>query len=155
MYLSLNKLESNGKRKKVGVISSFILGRFSFINNATNFFKCLRIAGFLQSGVLYVNIRHVPRSEHSECSKCQRSWRDLGGRVVLRLWDSYGRFMGWSTLRKLLDPKEHLDWFKIDFGCDWNNYSLRLLMWMEVHIYNVKAKSQAGEGLSANNFRHA
>ena len=44
--------------------------------------------------------------------------------------------------------KEHLDWLKINFKV-WKNYCSRLythkkLMWMEVYIHGVKAKSQAG-----------
>ena len=39
---------------------------------------CLCVAGFLQSGALYANIGHDPRSEYdqriNECSKRQRSW---------------------------------------------------------------------------------
>ena len=74
--------------KKVGVIFPSILGSFSFVSNATNFFhslnrffffsKCLHIAGFLQTGALYANIRHDLRNEYdwqkSECSQHQWSW---------------------------------------------------------------------------------
>ena len=74
---------------KVGVIFPFTRDRFSFISNATNFFihslnrfvfskKCLYIAGFLQSGALYANIRNDPRSEYnqqkSERRECQQCW---------------------------------------------------------------------------------
>ena len=57
--------------KKVGVtIFSFILGRFSFVSNATNFFihslnrfilkrKCLHVAGSFQSVALYATITGV------------------------------------------------------------------------------------------------
>ena len=44
--------------------------------------------------------------------------------------------------------KEHLDWLKRNLNV-WNNYCSKLythkkLMWMEVHIHTVQAKSQAG-----------
>ena len=65
------------------------LGRFSFVSIAMNFFihslnrfafltRCLHVAGFLQSGALYPNIRYYPRSEYnqqkSERSERQKSW---------------------------------------------------------------------------------
>ena len=74
---------------KVLAIFPFILGHFFFDSNAINFFihflnrfavlkKCSCVAGFLQSGALYANIRHELRSEYNqwktECSKHQRSW---------------------------------------------------------------------------------
>ena len=47
-----------------------------------------------------------------------------------------------------MGSKEHLDWLKIDFNTakiitvqDYN----KKLMWMEVHIWKVQAKSQAGD----------
>ena len=78
--------------KKIGVIIRFILGRCSFVSNASNFFihslnrlvlkKCLRVAGFLQSGALFANIRYDPRSEYnrgkSDHSERQRRW-GVGG----------------------------------------------------------------------------
>ena len=73
--------------KKVGVIFPVILGRFSFASHATSFFihslssfffKCLHVAVFLYSGVIFANIRHDPRNEYnrrkSECSELQWSW---------------------------------------------------------------------------------
>ena len=56
-------------------------------------------------------------------------------------------FRGWSGLKKISGSKEQLDWLKVDFSVtkvitvqDYNNNK----MWMEVHIYNVKAKSHLG-----------
>ena len=50
---------------------------------------------------------------------------------------------------KFLGFKEHLDWLKIDFNAakiitvqNYNNN--KKIMWMEVFIYSVKTKSQAG-----------
>ena len=78
--------------KKFGVtIFLFILSRFSIVSNTMIFFihslnrfvcffflKCLHVAGFLQLGALYANIRYDPRSEYhwrkSERSERQRSW---------------------------------------------------------------------------------
>ena len=61
-------------------------------------------------------------------------------------WGPSGDFRGWSTLRKFLDSKEHLDWLKIDLNASERitapDYKHKKL-WMEVHIYSLKAKSQA------------
>ena len=82
------------------------LNRFVFLK------KCLHIAGFLQLGALYANIRHDPRSEYnrheSEHSEHQQSWSSGG---ILRPQQG---FRGQSTLRKFLGSTEHLDWLKID-----------------------------------------
>ena len=70
---------------EVLAIFPFILGHFFFDSNATNLFihflnrfavlkKCSCVAGFLQSGALNANIRHEPRSEYNQWSKCQLSW---------------------------------------------------------------------------------
>ena len=52
-------------------------------------------------------------------------------------------------LRKFLGSKEHLDWLKIDLNVteiitvhDYKHK--KKLIWMEVHMYSVKAESQAG-----------
>ena len=150
MYLCLNKLAGKVWKKNCpnclctlykatrklepSLSHSFlIVFPFFFISNAMNFFihslnrffkKCLHVAGFLQLGALYANIKHDARSEHnlqkSECSKSQ--WSQV-------VW-------------------EHLDWHKIDFNAtkiinvqDWNKKNL---MWMEAHIYSVQAKNQTG-----------
>ena len=42
------------------------------------------------------------------------SFNGAGGLGVL--WDPSRGFSGWSTLRKFLDSKEHLDCLKIDFN---------------------------------------
>ena len=65
------------------------------------------------------------------------------GRSVV-FWDPSGGFRGWNTLTKFLDSKEHLDWFKIDLNAaeviTVQGYRhKKKLMWMEVHIYSVKA----------------
>ena len=43
---------------------------------------CLRVAGFLQLGALYANIKHDPKSEYnqwiSERSEPQRTWEIWG-----------------------------------------------------------------------------
>ena len=78
-------------------------------------FRFFHAVGFLQLGALYSNIRHDPRSEYnqwkSECSERQWSWG---------VWKCSeipaGVLWAWSTLRKFLGSKEHLDWFKIDFN---------------------------------------
>ena len=64
-------------------------------------------------------------------------------------WYPSRGFRGPSTLRKFLGSKEHLDWLKIDLNVaemitvqDYKHK--KKLMWMEVHICNVKATSQAG-----------
>ena len=63
-------------------------------------------------------------------------------------WDTSGDFREQNTLRKYLGSEEHLDWLKIDLNVaeiyTVQDYKHKKLMWMEVHIYNVKAKSQAG-----------
>ena len=71
----------------------------------------LSVAGFLQSGALYANIRHDPKSEYNQWIS-ERS--ELGSMGVF--WDPSGGFSGWSTLRKSLGSKEHLDWLKIDLN---------------------------------------
>ena len=58
-------------------------------------------------------------------------------------WDPSGGFRGHSTLRKFLGSKEHLDQLKIDFNVVHKYYNKKRLMWMELHIYSVKVKSQA------------
>ena len=65
---------------------------------------------------------------------------------------SAGVLRGLSTLRKFLVSKEHVDWLEIDLNVaevftvqDYKHK--KKLMWMEVHIYSVKAKSQAGNTL--------
>ena len=142
--------------RKSQSFSPCILGRFSFVSNATNFFihslnrfvffkKCLRVAGFLQLGALYASIRHDPSSKYSqqknEHSQRQQSWGVWGcsetPAEVLR-WDN--NFLG---------SKEHLDWLKIYLNVaeiitvqDYKH--TKKLMLMEVHMYSVKAKSQAG-----------
>ena len=49
---------------------------------------------------------------------------------------------------KFLGFKEHLDWLKIDFDAakiiTVQNYNNRKIMRLEVFIYSVKTKSQAG-----------
>ena len=55
---------------------------------------------------------------------------------------------GGAPLRKFLGCKEHLDWLKIDLNVAEiiiaQNYKhKKKLMWMEIHIYSVTAKSQA------------
>ena len=59
-----------------------------------------------------------------------------------------GGFRWQSLLREFLGSKVHLDWLNAS-RCSQNNYCSRLqmhkkLMWIEVHIYIVKAKIQAG-----------
>ena len=54
-----------------------------------------------------------------------------------------------GTLRKFLGYKEHLDLLKIDLNAteiitDQDNKTHKKLMWIEVHIFNVKVKSQVG-----------
>ena len=53
-------------------------------------------------------------------------------------------FRGWSLLRNLLGYKEHLDWLKTDLN------AVKKILFktintqkIEVHVYSVKAKSQA------------
>ena len=57
-------------------------------------------------------------------------------------------FRGCSALRKVLASEEHLDRIKIDFNVveviTVQDYNIKKLMWMEVHIYIVQAKIQAG-----------
>ena len=52
-----------------------------------------------------------------------------------------------GVYRKLVGSKEHLDWLKIDLNSakiiTVQDYKHKKSMWMEVHIYSVKAKSQA------------
>ena len=54
-----------------------------------------------------------------------------------------------GLLKKFLDPKEHLNWVKIDVNVaeiiTIQDYKHKKLMLMEVHMYSVKAKSQAGK----------
>ena len=62
---------------------------------------------------------------------------------------SAGVLGAWALLRKFLGYKEHLDLPKIDLNAakitTVQDYSCKKkLMWMEVHINSVKAKSQAG-----------
>ena len=114
-----------------------------FIHSLNRFFlkKCLRIAGFLQLGALYANIRHGSRKEYNQWKKVLQVSTELGGLGVF--WNPNRGFWWQSTLTKFSGFKEDLDWLKTDF-----NYCSRLqpkkLMWIEVHIYSVKAKSQAG-----------
>ena len=53
-----------------------------------------------------------------------------------------------STLWNVLDSIEHLDWFKIGLNVakiiTVQDYVPKKKMWMEIHIYNVNAKNQAG-----------
>ena len=62
----------------------------------------MRVAGFLQLGALYANIRNNPKSING-----------AGGLGVF--WDPSEGFRGQSSLRKFLGSKEHLDLLKIDF----------------------------------------
>ena len=52
-----------------------------------------------------------------------------------------------EVYRKLVGSKEHLDWLKKDLNSakiiTVQNYKHKKSVWMEVHIYSVKAKSQA------------
>ena len=93
------------------------LNRFAFLK------KCLHVAGFLQSGVLYANIRHDPRSEYNQqkSEHNKRQWScGGGGGGGLGGWGCSGNpsggFRGQSTLRKSLGSKKHIDWLKIDFN---------------------------------------
>ena len=58
-------------------------------------------------------------------------------------WEPIGAFSGWSTLKKSLGSKEHLDWLKIDLNATEiitvQDYKHKKLVWMEVHICSVKA----------------
>ena len=62
-------------------ISSFILQAGLFFKK-----KCLRVAGFLQSGALYANIGHDPRTKYnrrkSDRSEHQWSWGVWGGSEI-------------------------------------------------------------------------
>ena len=65
--------------------------------------------------------------------------RGSGGALSL----SAGASGGQSHLRKILGSKEHLDWLKIDFNAakivTVQDYKHKKLIWMEAHIYSVKA----------------
>ena len=63
---------------------------------------------------------------------------------------SLGEGALWATQQGLnsAGSKEHLDWLNINFNV-WNNfcsglYTPKKLVWMEVLIHSVKAKSQTG-----------
>ena len=64
----------------------------------------IHVAALLQSGALYANIRHDPRSEYnwqkSERGKCQWSWEVWGCSET-----PVGGFGGQSTLRKFFSFK--------------------------------------------------
>ena len=56
---------------------------------------------------------------------------------------------GLQTLKNVLGPREHLDWFQTDLNVtdiitvqDYKR--TKKIMWIEVHIYSVKANSQFG-----------
>ena len=64
-----------------------------------------------------------------------------------------GGFRGSSPLGKCLGSREHVDWFKIDLNAaellfktinTHTHTHTHKIMQMEVHIYGVKATSQAG-----------
>ena len=108
------------------IIFPFILGRFSFISNATNFFihslnrflwkkkNCLRVARVLQL-VPYMQISDMILEVNIISRKVSvASFYRAGGLGVF--WEPREGFRGWSTLTKFLGSKEHLDWFKIDFN---------------------------------------
>ena len=63
----------------------------------------------------------------------------VGRKVSIASINGPGGFLG---------SKKHLDWLKIDFNVTdiitVQDYNKKKLMWMEVHIYSVQAKSQAG-----------
>ena len=71
---------------------------------------------------------------------------ELGGLGVF--WDPSQGFRGCSTSRKFLGFKEHLDWLKIDLNAaeiiTVPDNKHKKLMWIEVHVYSIKAESQAG-----------
>ena len=142
MHLCLNMLASRVWKKIVlkviVIISPFILGHFPSLamkwisslilyTGLFLFLNALCQCCFLQLGALYANIRHDPWSDYSwqksEHSKHQWTWGFLG-------------------------PKKHPDWLKINFNVTdiitVQDYNKKKLMWMEVHIYSVQAKSQAG-----------
>ena len=116
MYKAGKKLESFS-HSFLAVFPSLVVHQiFSFIFKQLCFLKkWLCIAGFLQSVVLYTNIRHDPRSEYNqwknEQSKHQTELRGMGV-----FWDLNKGFTGRSTLRKLLDSTEHLDLPEIDLN---------------------------------------
>ena len=96
---------------------------------------------------LYANIRLDPRTEYWQKSEHSKHQRRLGGLELF--WDPSRGFRGQSNQRKFLGFKEHLDWFKIGFNAaekitvqDYNKN--QNIIWLEVHINVVKAKSQAG-----------
>ena len=75
------KLESSFSHSFPAIFSSLVMQRISQVCFEKK--KCLRVAGFFQSGAIYATITHDPRSEFnqqkSECSEHQRSWGDSGG----------------------------------------------------------------------------
>ena len=69
------------------------------------------------------------------------------GAGLALFWGHSESFRGQSTLRKCLGSRDHLDWLKIDFNAaeiitvqDYN----KKILWMGIHIYSIKAKTQAG-----------
>ena len=125
IYTQCIKLEESQSHQ------STILGRFSFVSNATDFFihslnrlffwkKCIHVAAFLQSGALYANIRHDHRTEYnwrkSECSKHQWSWGVWG--VLRAQWG----------FQRVEHPKKNqaLRIFEHGFEYGQNNYCSRL-----------------------------
>ena len=63
-------------------------------------------------------------------------------------WDPSGGFRGLSTLIKLLDSEDHVDWPKIDLnGAETitvQDYKWKKkLIWKQEQIYRVKTKNQA------------
>ena len=98
------------------------------------------LLGFF-SGVPYMQLSHMIPGVNiigRKVSKCQQS---------LRVWECSETPVG--LLRKFLDSKEHLNWLKIDVNVaeiiTIQDYKHKKLMLMEVHMYSVKTKSQAGK----------
>ena len=68
---------------------------------------------FLQLGALYANIRHDPKSKYI-----------IGRKVSVVIVNKAGGSRGvlnrgfrvWSTLKRFLGSKKHLDWLKIDLN---------------------------------------
>ena len=83
------------------------------------------------------------------------SFHRTGGLVVF--WEPRGGFRGWSTLRKVLGSKEHLDWFKIDFNATEiitvQDYNKKVIVNGSTHILKLKLKLRVKQVIYESNIK--
>ena len=112
------------------------LNRFILKKNAYTLLVFFSWVPYMQLSHMIPGVNIIGR----KVSECQQSWR---------VWECSETPVG--LLRNFFDSKEHQNWLQIDVNVaeiiTIQDYKHKKLVLMEVHMYSVKVKSQAGNPL--------